>query len=278
MPSGEPAAICVYSRMPGVEPVQRDRVPRGVEGDTFLVADPAHVRSDVAEHRRLRLEIPHQLPRVRPVVIGGAVDLAPLARPAVVAVAAVGAVEPHFRDRAVVGQQLAKLAPVVIEIRRTAVLRVIAIPGREIHAERQAVLLARLGEVADDVSLAVFPGTAFHRMLGELARPQREAVVVLRGDDQPFHAGVARDPGPLPRVERRRVEHALGLVAVAPLLVGERVHREMDEAVELALVPRELARRWDGADWRWRRDGGRPLRRRPSGKPQRSPARKDLYA
>jgi hypothetical protein len=45
----------------------------------------------------------------------------------------------------------------------------------------------------------------------------------------PFMPGVARDPRPLPRVERRRIEDALRLVAVAPFLVGERVDGEVDE-------------------------------------------------
>src|SRR5437764_6461196 len=41
-------------------------------------------------------------------------------------------------------------------------------------------------------------------------------------------------------VEVGRVEHRLRLVAVAPLLVGEGVHGEVEEPVELQRVPREL--------------------------------------
>ena len=79
------------------------------------------------------------VPGVVPVVVGRAVDAPRLAGPAVVAVAAVGAVEPDLEDRAVVGEQLAELVAVV---RRCtpgrAVVRVVAVPGREVDAELQS--------------------------------------------------------------------------------------------------------------------------------------------
>src|SRR5207247_11316506 len=68
-------------------------------------------------------------------------------------------------------------------------------------------------------------------------RPQTEAVVVLAGENQSFHPAVARGTDDLVGVEIGRVEDRGRLVAVAPLAVRERVHGEMEEAVELELVP-----------------------------------------
>ena len=59
----------------------------------------------------------------------------------------------------------------------------------------------------------------------------------------PFIPASLRDAHPLRHVQRRRVERGLGLVAVSPLPIRERVDAEVDEAVELELVPRELPRR-----------------------------------
>ena len=241
-------------RMAGVEAGQRDGVPRRLERDPFFIAHPAHVGPCIAEHDGAWLQLANQLPRVLPVVVRRTVDPAALARPSVVAIPAVGAVEPHLEERPVLGEQLAQLAAVIVDVGRASVVGVVAIPGREIDAELEPELAARARQVADDIAPAVLPRAAFDRVRGEAARPQREAVVVLGSEDQSLHAGVSRDRGPLARVERGRIEGRLGLVTVAPLLVGEGIHREVDEAVELALVPGELPRCRDRVKRRRRRD------------------------
>jgi hypothetical protein len=55
-------------------------------------------------------------------------------------------------------------------------------------------------------------------VLGQLRRPQAEAVVVLGGQDDPAHARLARDARPLAAVELRRREGRFGLLARAPFL------------------------------------------------------------
>src|SRR5216110_7087 len=114
------------------------RRPARLARDATLVADPADVRPRVAEQHRVRLEIANDLPRVGPVVVRAIVDLTPLVRAAVIAVATVRAVEEDLEHRAVLGQQLAQLIAVVDEVFRRAVVLVIAIPGREIDAEFHA--------------------------------------------------------------------------------------------------------------------------------------------
>src|SRR5690606_30079997 len=64
---------------------------------------------------------------------------------------------------------------------------------------------------------------------------------VLGGEDEPAHPGGRERGGPLVRIEVRRVEQARILLAGAPLAPGHRVHAEMDEPVQLQLLPRVLA-------------------------------------
>jgi len=87
--------------------------------------------------------------------------------------------------------------------------------------------------------------------------------VVFARQDQPLHARALRGPDDLLGVESGRIEHLFLLVAVPPFLVGERVHRKVEEAIELHFVPAELAfrghrpvgqRRGDG-------DGGQVFQR-----------------
>src|SRR5258705_3246416 len=112
--------------------------PARPAGDAVLVPAPANIRPGVAEQYGVWLQIAHELPRVRPVVISAVVDLAPLVRAAVVAVTAVRAVEEDLEYRPVVGEQLAQLITAVNEGFATAIGCVIAIPRREIDTEFQS--------------------------------------------------------------------------------------------------------------------------------------------
>src|SRR5205823_15082132 len=64
---------------------------------------------------------------------------------------------------------------------------------------------------------------------------------------EPFHPAVFRSRDDLVGIEVRGMEDGRRFIAIAPFAVGECVHREMEEAVELHFVPVELARRGDGA-------------------------------
>ena len=128
-----------------------------------------------------------------------------------------------------------------------AVVLVVAVPGRKIDAELQPVLAAGVGDLPHHVALAVLPRAVLHRVLGVLARPEAEAVVVLAGEDQPAHAGLLGRADDLVGVEVGGIEDFLRLVAVAPFLVGEGVDGEVQEAVDLQVVPAELPRAGHGA-------------------------------
>src|SRR5205807_2676309 len=109
--------------------VHVERGPARVSGDALLVADPPHVGAGVAEHHRLGHPLAHDLPGVGPVVVGGVVNVAGLAGAPVVAVAAVGAVEPDGEDVAVIREQLAELVAVVGDVLGPAVVLVVPVPG-----------------------------------------------------------------------------------------------------------------------------------------------------
>lgn len=65
--------------------------------------------------------------------------------------------------------------------------------------------------------------------------------MVLAGQDNRFHTRRADCRRPLIRVELLGIEEHRVVVAVAPFGVCECVHAEMDEGIELELMPLELA-------------------------------------
>ena len=70
--------------------------------------------------------------------------------------------------------------------------------------------------------------------------------MVLAGEDDTLHARVLGGADDLVGVEVGRVEDLLALVAVAPFSIRERVHGEVQKAVELHLVPAKLTFRGYG--------------------------------
>src|SRR5437667_1375615 len=226
------------------------RGPARLAGDPVIVPDPANIRAGVAEEHGSGLQVAHDLPRVRPIVVGAVVDLAPFVDAAVVAVATVRTVEEDLENRAIAGQQLAELIAVVDEVLGTSVILVIAIPRREIDAESHALAGARLGYLLHDVATE---RTVLDRMLGVPRRPQTKAVMVLAGEDQSLHPAALGGAHDLVCVKIGGIEHRRRLVPVAPLAIRERVHGEMQETVELELVPGELT----GS--RERREGSRRI-------------------
>ncbi len=94
-----------------------------------------------------------------------------------------------------------------------------------------------------------------HRVIGVGAWPEAETIVVFGGEDQPLHACLGGHTGDLSGIERCRREELRRLVAIAPLFVGEGVHREVDEAGDFHRLPAELPLAGDGAV-RFRRGDG----------------------
>jgi hypothetical protein len=138
-------------------------------------------------------------------------------------------------------EELADLTAIVREVIRRAVISTIAVPGRKINAQSEAVFLAGLGDFFHDVAFSVAPGTVLHGVFRELRRPKAESVVMFAGEDEAFHSRLDRGPSDLVGIKVGGVEHRFLLVAISPFLVGEGVHREMEEAVEFHFMPAELA-------------------------------------
>ena len=80
-------------------------------------------------------------------------------------------------------------------------------------------------------------------MLGVFRGPEAETVVVLAGENQAFHPCVVCRADDLFSIEVSRVEYGGRFIAVALLFVGEGIGREVYEAVELHLMPPQLALR-----------------------------------
>src|SRR6516164_7943902 len=60
-------------------------------------------------------------------------------------------------------------------------------------------------------------------------------------EDEPFHPSLNRGPRDLVSVEVGGIEDTFALVAVAPFLVRERVHGEVEKAVKFHVVPMQLS-------------------------------------
>ena len=205
----------------------RHHRPLALPRHARLVAAPAHVRPEVVENHRVGLVFADQLKVAREVIyllfaVGSL---------------AAGVVEPYIEDVAVARQQLGQLVAEVVVVLRRAVERVVPVPRREIKAEFDAAPAAGVRRQLHHVALK---RAVLDRVLGVLARPQAEAVVVLRGEHQPLHARGFDGLHPLVAVQIRGIEHALWLRARAPLAVGEGVHAKVYERIEIQVEPVQL--------------------------------------
>ena len=217
--------------------------PARIARDAFFVADPAEIRSTIAEHYSIGHQFADDLPGILPVVIGAIVDSARFSGPAIKAVATIGAVEPDGENIAVTRQQLAQLVAVISDVFRPAIIFVVAVPGRKINAELQSLPTASGGNLFHHVAFAAAPRAVLHGMLGVSAGPKTEPIVVLGGQDQIPEPGLPRDMRPLTRIQLARIKQPGSFRAVAPLPVRECVHAEMQETVELHFVPAKLPSR-----------------------------------
>ena len=126
-------------------------------------------------------------------------------------------------------------------------MRVVPVPGRDVHAELEAVLPACVRDFPEHVSLPVPPGRLRYGVAAHRAGPQAEPVMMLGRDEDSLETGGLRRGGPLAAVQVRGVEEVLGLGSVAPFLSGECVRPEMTEHVHFHSLPFQLAGRRDGA-------------------------------
>ena len=235
------------------------RAARGVLGLELLGRDDvrrlrqvqAVVEDDVG------LQLANELHELLALPVGAA-----LAARAVVLVLRVGEVEPEDVDLPVLREQLRHLVAHVLgvladvallvhlrDFRGGAVaqrmlrvdreLRMVPVEERVVEADAQALGAEGVDDLAQQVALR---GRVRRLVVGELAVPEAEALVVLRGDDEILHAGALGGAGPFLRVEQVRVE-VLEVLAVVlgrdlfvvldPLVAGgHRVEAPVDEHPE----------------------------------------------
>ena len=161
--------------------IRLDGRPAGISRIARFVSNPAAVRTAIREHTGIRLELAHHRPRRSPVVIRLVINRPGFTGATVVAIPTICAIKPDFENVPILGQELTQLVAIVGQVFWPAVVFVVAVPWRKIHAKCDFVAAAGIRELADHVALAVFPWALLNGMLGELARPEAEAIVVLCG-------------------------------------------------------------------------------------------------
>ena len=215
----------------GVHVVRRDvdDVLHRVGREAVLVADPPDVGVAHVEDHGTRLMLPHDAGDPFPVVD---------------TTRGSGAVEPHLDEIAVLRAELGQLRAVDLVVGdRIRIARLVPVPGREVKSETHPGLGAGIGELADDVAVAVPPGARRDRVVRRRGRPEAEPVVVLRGEHDVRGSRRTRGVHPLPRVELRRIEPGCGQGAVAPLHAEEGVEPEVQEDADAVPLPLQLGGR-----------------------------------
>ena len=116
----------------------------------------------------------------------------------------------------------------------------VAVPRREVQSRAEPLGSTGVHELANDVALPAAERARGDRVSRRGSRPETEAVVMLRREDQRAEAGGLRRACPLSRVEPSRIEDGRVFLAVPPFTVGEGVHPEMEEHRQLVALPGQL--------------------------------------
>src|SRR3954466_9531414 len=118
----------------------------------------------------------------------------------------------------------------------------VPVPRRQIEARAKPFGRAGVDELPHDVAIAAAERAGGNGVSSRSRRPEAEAIVMLRRENQGTKAGRFRRPSPLSRVETRRIEDGRVLPTISPLAVGERVHPEVEKHRQLVTLPGELRR------------------------------------
>ena len=160
---------------------------------------------------------------LREIIVCPAVYIARFAGSSIPAVTSVRSVQPDFRDLSVTGEQFPELLLIVADIILSSVGCLVTVPRGQVDAELKSVASAGLCEFADNVAGAVLVRRCGDRIVGELRRPEAEAVMMLCRQDDSLYAGGFEGPHPLLAVKPRRVEDSRIGVTVSPLAVRESI-------------------------------------------------------
>ena len=237
-----PLPQCVQRRRNGAraESCRIQTAPVGQPGRTPLVAYPAAVGPDVAENYRIRAELPYGFAEKLPVIH------------LLFAVRSLAAspVEPLLEHGPVTAVVYAPEGTGEFKvILRRSVCRVVAVPGRYVNTEFQAIFAAGVGKLFQHVSLSVTPAAPGNRMAALRIRPQAESVMVLGRNYNAPHSGRLSRTGPLAAIQIRRTEKIFRLAAAAPFSTAESIGTEMAEHIVFHLLPFQLGTSGHRAEW-----------------------------
>ena len=131
------------------------------------------------------------------------------------------------------------------------------VPDRIVEAGQKAAAAEGVDVLAHDVALAAAPGDVADVEVAGLAGPQREAVVVLRGEHGVLHLGGDGGVGPLAGIEAGRVEQLDVQVRLRPRAgVGEDPEVQEHAEAQVDEVALQLFQRLGRARRRCSRGGG----------------------
>src|SRR5437868_561856 len=129
------SGIKAFAAAAGITSGRVERGPARLTGDPIFVAHPPNIGTGVTEHNSHWHQLAHQPAGIFPIIVSAGINLARFPRAAVKAVAAVGAVEPHSEDIAIMSEELTELIAIISNVLRPGVILVITIPGGEIDSK-----------------------------------------------------------------------------------------------------------------------------------------------
>ena len=164
---------------------------------------------------------------VRNIIIGRTIYVHGRIASAVVSVATVGTIKPHFKLVFAILCQLRALAQEnIVYIFLSTVVLAVSIPWRNIETILHSQASCSLGKVAGNVgSLAILIAGIDDGMVSSRCRPEAEAIVVL------YHGNTAL--------------HSSCFHCLEPFSVGIGIHAIMEEGIEFCLLPFHLAITWN---------------------------------
>ena len=92
-----------------------------------------------------------------PIVICFIVNSPGLTGSAVVTITTVSTIKPDFINLPVFCQELAKLVTVVTQVLRSSVYGTVPVPWRQVYTQLQAVFIARIPQLTQNIAFPVLP-------------------------------------------------------------------------------------------------------------------------
>ena len=195
---------------------------RGV-GLAFLVAYPTQSRHRTAKDARFGAVFPNDFPCLLIIVVLLRYDGAHLVGTAIPACTPVGAIEPKLKQRSVVAHKFLNLLMIDIHIALITILRLVAVPRREIQSKLQIVLLACLRQFFDQIPFSILVIGILYGIIGSFSWPEAESVMVFGREDHAFHSCCFQGQHPLFAVQMGGIKGIGWRVAIAPFHVIKRV-------------------------------------------------------